>query len=281
MKSVGNAGLNLVRIGCAGTLLLLIGMLAMCTIVVVNSVTSDSKPPSSSAINIPSATPTTMADAASLEIKVPEDKDKACVAYGMFARGIVVGKNEGITYSRAVQAIKRNAPAPEMANQFLQLVDVLYNKPYANKMSAEGAQASFYVECLQKIKRNLAGGRDVSTLAEINEVTASFKTFNGETLQQLLKKYGLSITHIEITPIKALFRKDGDEDGDILYNMIVEGRAKPMPCKLQKWLSNGGRVEQPAEIMVRNGRFLTDAKELHPLLYWAATNKCSTEYLGF
>jgi len=62
---------------------------------------------------------------------------------------------------------------------------------------------------------------------------------------------------------------------------MISGKPKVMPCGLHKWIAQGfqdGHGEQLAEITVRDGKFLTNAEELDPVLYWAATNKCSEAY---
>lgn len=119
---------------------------------------------------------------------------------------------------------------------------------------------------------------------DIEKYTSTFKTFNGQGLTKLLAIYGLRIESISTTPIEKLgkfTRKPGDRDGDIVASLFITGQVKKMPCGLHKWLTQGyaaGHAEDMSEVINRKGAWVADNPEVNPLLYWAATNKCSSEY---
>jgi len=140
-----------------------------------------------------------------------------------------------------------------------------------------------YISSILFFQSNAANAELIENTAKIENFTKNFKTFNGQKLTDLIGKYGLRITSIDTTPISKLKfgRKPGDRDGDIVVSIFISGNVKKMPCGLHKWLSQGytmPHAEDIAEIIYRNGIWITDSPELDPLLYWAATGKCSGEY---
>lgn len=124
----------------------------------------------------------------------------------------------------------------------------------------------------------------IESTSQIREFVRPFKTYTHQSLPGLLLRYGLSISRIETTPIESMIkevRRVGDHDGDVVATLYVDGDPKPMPCGLHKWLTQGydlHHAEDLSEIIVRRGKFVTDQPDLNPLLYWAATGKCSKSY---
>lgn len=129
---------------------------------------------------------------------------------------------------------------------------------------------------------------EIDNQEEIKLYTASFKTYKNTSLVNLLNSYGLKIefilTDFIVGTNKSLLRP-GDKAGDVIITMRIVGlNAKPMPCGLEKWMSQGipkdykYKQEHNSEITARNGQFLINQPELDPVMLWAATGKCSTEY---
>jgi hypothetical protein len=129
-----------------------------------------------------------------------------------------------------------------------------------------------------------ARAADIDTPRAAAGYTARFHTFTGVSLSALLAAYGLRIDSIEVTPIESLratSRKPGDRDGDVVATMHITGAVKPMPCGLHKWLAQGfepGHADDAAEVVNRQGVWLASDPAVDPLLYWAATGKCSAAY---
>ena len=115
--------------------------------------------------------------------------------------------------------------------------------------------------------------------ADIEKITMSFKTFDNESLIELLSKYGLKIDGVFMSPIESFNsapRKSNDKDGDMVTTISIVGSFKSMPCGLTKWI--GGLKQDNAEIIYRNGEWITDDEDLDPILYWASNGKCSAAY---
>lgn len=122
-------------------------------------------------------------------------------------------------------------------------------------------------------------GKSFDDPVEIEKVMKSFKTFNNKGLINTFAQYGLKIDYVFMTPIETLnvaTRKPRDKDGDMVTTVEITGKFKPMPCGLDKWI--GGFKEDAAEIIYRNGEWIADDENTDPILYWAATGKCSAAY---
>ncbi|PHV13816.1 hypothetical protein CSQ90_26685 [Janthinobacterium sp. BJB303] len=134
------------------------------------------------------------------------------------------------------------------------------------------------------LSTSVAGAQQIKEPAAIAKFVGPFKTYTGQPLIELLAQYGMRIEWIDTTPIDkmiAAVRRPGDQNGDLVTTLSLTGKPKKMPCNLDRWMRQGyagGHAEDMAEIMYRNGRFLINAPDLNPVLYWAATGKCSTQY---
>lgn len=128
---------------------------------------------------------------------------------------------------------------------------------------------------------------DIENKEEIKVFLSSFKTYKGNSFPQLLESYELRVVQIITQPLESInlgSMKSGDKSEDLIVSIIIRGNAKPMPCGLDIWMSQGipkdykYKQEHLAEITTSNGKFRTEYPELDPVLYWAATGKCSSEY---
>lgn len=203
-----------------------------------------------------------------------KDAEKGCRSYGQLANAIVTARESGVPFSREVAAVESMFATAPAKGQGRELVDFLYKEPAGKFLSHEGAVSTMYIDCLARVESSRAGGGGTKSPSEIEVLLAPFETFTGEKLPVLLKKYGLRVEYIERTPVSTMYKRDGDQPGDMLLTLEIKGRPKPMPCGLHKWLAG---VDM-AEVVVRRGAFLTEAEDLDPILYWAKTSKCSAAY---
>jgi hypothetical protein len=115
---------------------------------------------------------------------------------------------------------------------------------------------------------------------ETREFIRLFHTFNGQPVDELLGKYGITIEYAIPSPIEQYWdaRHPYDKHGDVLYALAFMGKPKSMPCHLE-------RLQDPqwgstAEVTRRgNTLFATREDDVGPLVYWAATGKCSKSFM--
>lgn len=71
-----------------------------------------------------------------------------CNDIGDFAAATVVGKKNGVTINDALtKVIKTTKGYPTERKNLTQIVRAIYNEPWANKLTEEGAEAAFMADC--------------------------------------------------------------------------------------------------------------------------------------
>lgn len=207
-----------------------------------------------------------------------DEKTKAgCAAYGKMAFAFATDRDSGISFAQQQKDIRAKVGGTPVADEMLSLANLIYNDPMGKGWSPKGAMSSMYVDCIVRIEKTRSGAKIYSTKSEIAEAFNGFKTFNGKPLPTLLLDYGIRISSVEITPAE-YFKNDKDKPGDKLLLVTLASKPnKPMPCRLKKWVS-GDMLPMP-EIIRRGDEFpLLRPDEDDPLIYWAATGKCSEAY---
>lgn len=120
-------------------------------------------------------------------------------------------------------------------------------------------------------------GRPASSEAWVN----TYPTYNRVPLQKLLKKHGLFVSDLDfllVTPANLKTMRNVKEK-DVAVTLFISGKSKGLPCKLDQRVNDSivGGGAQLSDVLYRAGQFQIK-DDLEPLLYWAATGKCSTEY---
>ncbi len=77
-----------------------------------------------------------------------KDDDPQCKAVALMARFMVEKRESGLTLKRQIAEIKKNVADPRAQETMIDLADQIYTKPWANKLTPDGAQASYYADCL-------------------------------------------------------------------------------------------------------------------------------------
>jgi hypothetical protein len=205
------------------------------------------------------------------------DEVKACQAYGTVAGNLATDRDNGIPLSAQLSDIQTKMGTTPAANEITQLARLLYTHPYFKKLTPEGAAPVFDMDCTMRVQKMKGGSNVYNTRADIASSLAQFKTFNGKPLVDLLAGYGVKIDSAEATPTEAFGDGQG-KPGDIVFTLTFsKPPTKMMPCRLNKWLS--GEVLPIPEFT----RSVSEFPEIKPdtddpLIYWAATGKCSTAY---
>ena len=206
-----------------------------------------------------------------------ETLDQACVQYGKVAAQVASDRDRGISFSSMMAKAKAelgNSPAFTEAKD---LLEFMYHEPAGMHLTSDGAAAAMYADCVVRKEKTAAGGRVVRDQPGLAILLKDFKTFNGKPLLSLLADYGVKIESIEVTPAE-YFKNPDDRPGDrVMLMAIARGPLKPMPCRLKKYLTSAS-LPLP-EFIARVGEFpRIRPDEEDPLIYWAATGKCSTAY---
>lgn len=205
------------------------------------------------------------------------DITPACKAYGQAAAAFAADRNSGTSFSSEVASIRRRAPTPEMADFLIDIADAIYHKPGSNLLDPEGALFSYAAECQVNHERIAGGGRNIVIRPDVEAYLADFKTFNGTPLKTLLAKIGVRVESIQTEPLHPNKVRPGDREGDMALTFILAGHIpRSAPCGLARWAPDG---LPPAELMRRGAQFpLLDPDSEDPIIYWAATGKCSAAY---
>ena len=210
--------------------------------------------------------------------------EKACMAYGKMAGAFATDRDNGIPFSQQIRDIKAKFGTTPVAIEMRTLADLLYNKPWANKLSPEGAPPVFYSDCIMRVEITRDGGRSFTSKEDIGDALKDFKTFNGKPLVFLLRDYGIKIASVETVPVEhhwKYFKRSQDQPGDVIFTMILASKpTKAMPCRLREWvIIIKGDVLPMAEFERRGQTFpIVRPDDDDPLIYWAATGKCSEAY---
>ena len=202
-------------------------------------------------------------------------QEEACRQYGEMAAAIASDRERGVPLKAQLRALS-SLPESGVRDDAKNLIDMLYNQPYANQMTPEGAESTFFITCLADAKRRKAGARMFTERADIEKALRDFKTFNKKPLVALLGQYGIKIKSVEAAPVEGFSIPIG-QPGDVLY--IIELGSKPtkkVPCKLKGHFEGG----LPFPEALRHGDTfpVVETDSMDPLLYWAATGKCSEAY---
>lgn len=202
-------------------------------------------------------------------------QEEACRQYGEMAAAIARDRERGVPLKAQLKALSR-LPESGAREDAKNLIDMLYNQPYANQMSPEGAESTFFITCLADAKRRQAGAQTLTERADIEKALRDFKTFNKKPLVALLGQYGIKIKSVEAAPVEGFSIQIG-QPGDVLY--IIELGSKPttkVPCKLKGHFEGG----LPFPEALRHGDTfpVIEPDSMDPLLYWAATGKCSEAF---
>jgi hypothetical protein len=206
-----------------------------------------------------------------------EKSRQGCAAYGKLAFALATDRDAGISFSQQKRNILATSGGTPMADEMVALADIIYNNPMGKMWSPDGAMGSMYVDCIVRIGKTRAGAKTYNSKPEIDEVLSGFKTFNGKPFTALLLEYGVRISSVEVTPAE-YFENSKDKPGDKVLLVILKSRpTKKMPCRLKTWVS--GEILPMPEIISRGDEFpLLRPDEDDPLIYWAATGKCSEAY---
>jgi hypothetical protein len=206
-----------------------------------------------------------------------EQTKQACVSYGKMASAFAIDREKQISFSQQVADINSKYGKTAAADEVRNLADFIYNNPAGKMLSSEGADTSMYMDCLMRIGKTKAGAKTYNSEEAIRNLFVGFKTFNGKSLLELFKEYGLKIASVEVTPAE-YFKNPDDKPGDKVFLITLANRpSKVMPCRLKSWI-HGELLPMP-EFFQRGEKFpLIRPEEDDPLIYWAATGKCSEAY---
>jgi hypothetical protein len=204
--------------------------------------------------------------------------DTACESYGKAAAAFAADRIAGTPYQTEVALIRGRSPSPAVADMLIGVADAIYHSPGSNQLVPEGAYGLYRAECLVNHERIAAGGKNINSQAEVDAYLADFRTYNGTGLKALLAKYGIRVTSIETSPLHPDAAHPGDRVGDVALNFNFAGRvSKSAPCDLARWAQ--GSAPPMAELVRRGAQFpLIAPDQDDPIIYWAATGKCSTAY---
>jgi len=207
---------------------------------------------------------------------VDDTLKRACREYGSLAAAIASDRDRGVPFKAQLKALS-GVEDEDAKARTQSLIDMLYNQPYANQMSPEGAASMFFITCLADAKRSQAGAQTFTERVEIETALRDFTTFKKKPLVALLGQYGIRIKSVEAAPVEGFSIPIG-QPGDVLY--IIELGSKPtkkLPCKLKAWVT--GDVLPVPEVLRHGDTFpVIEPDSMDPLLYWAATGKCSDAF---
>lgn len=203
-------------------------------------------------------------------------QEEACRQYGEMAAAIASDRDRGVPLKAQLKALSL-LPDSGARKDAESLIDMLYNQPYANQMTPEGAAPTFFITCLADAKRRQAGAQRFTERADIEKALRDFKTFNKKPLVALLGQYGIKIKSVEAAPVEGFSIPIG-QPGDVLF--IIELGSKPtkkLPCKLKGHFE--GDILPVPEALRHGDTFpVVEPDSMDPLLYWAATGKCSEAF---
>ncbi|WP_266170748.1 hypothetical protein [Dyella subtropica] len=118
--------------------------------------------------------------------------------------------------------------------------------------------------------------------SDIFDAMSGFRTFNGTSLLALLRGHGLRIMYVQVNTVESLGPQDGDMPGDVVYGLQIEGTATgKLPCDLGS--IHGTHAAPYTEEFIRRADVFPVPDEhsdvpTGPLMFWAATGRCSKAY---
>ncbi len=203
--------------------------------------------------------------------------DKACLIYGKMASAYAADRNNGIPLRQHFSDINRRLGETPAGRELRSLAVFIYDNPAGNKLDPEGAEFAMYADCTIRVGKSKAGSMTYDKHEDIDSVLHDFKSFNGKPLTVLLRGYGVRIASVEITPAE-YYKNPQDKPGDKVFLVTLANRpTKAMPCRLKKWIK--GEILPMPEFIRRGVQFpLIRPEDDDPLIYWAATGKCSEAY---
>lgn len=203
------------------------------------------------------------------QAQMPEECSEQGKAAGHFA----TARDKGTSLDEVLSGIEKSTLDAATKEAQSNIARQIFNDPFARKLGAENASNNFSMACLADLQKKNSGQQTQTMKADIDKSLSLFKTFNGSSLTDLLNQYGVTIQSLQITQAKG--GSNGLKDGDVLYTMSIAGSPPAnMPCNLQKWVK--GDIPPTPEFVQRGPAFpLLRSQEDDPLIYWAASGKCS------
>ncbi len=200
-----------------------------------------------------------------------------CTEYGSVAGNLATDRDNGITLSQQLAAIRQKFGASAAAKEFADMATAIYKNPWFNKQIPESEATVWTMDCKIRIGKTKAGAKYFNKPEDIAIGLAEFKTFDGTPLVDLFGKYGIKISHVEEVPAE-FFDPLPHEKGELVYQIIFsKGATRAMPCHLRDWFK-GTMLPMP-EIIRRGAEFPhIRPDEDDAAIYWAATGKCSEAY---
>ena len=209
--------------------------------------------------------------------ELTEQQSADCVQYGMIAGRIAVDRDNGVTIGDELATIRKQPGLPGVKADILNMAHMVYENPAFNRQEPKSEAMSWTLDCDLRLLKKQAGAKAFNTDTEITEALAGFKTFDGTPLIALLGKYGIRISYVEETPAE-VFDPVPYEKGDLVFLLqFSKGASRAMPCHLRTWFK-GDTLPIP-EFIRRGAQFpLIRPEEVDPVIYWAATGKCTEAY---
>ena len=215
--------------------------------------------------------PADNASAAPVDSK-PSDE---CVARGKAATEFAQERDKGVGLDQVIIEIEKTTLPEDEKGARKDVARQLYHDPFAAKLSPDNAGNNFQGACTAENAKRSSGALTITAADDIEKNLAMFKTFSGQSLTDLFGTYGITVQSLQVT------QSDGSgnyKSGDTVYTLTLNSAAHAdTPCHLQKWV--GGDITPTPEFIRRGPAFpLIRPDEDDPLIYWAATGKCSTAF---
>jgi len=200
-----------------------------------------------------------------------------CVDRGKAAADIATQRDHGKKLPEVLADIDKSALGASDKAIHEDMARQLYTDPFASKLSADNAANNFQGSCVADLKSKSSNIRNITNEADIERALALFKTYSGQPLLDLLGSNGVSVTALQVAPASAMNNGNYKAD-DTVYTLTVGSSAHDdIPCHLQQWLK--GDITPTPEFVQRGPAFpLIRPSDDDPLIYWAATGKCSTAF---
>ena len=222
------------------------------------------------------AAPATTPDSANPTIS-DANPPAECVERGKAASDLAGRRDKGVSLKQALADLDKSNLDGDTKTIHRDMARQLYTDPFASKLSPDNAANNFQGSCVAELKSKNANIRNINNAADIERALALFKTFNGQSLLDLLGSYGVTVNALQVAPASAMNNGNYKPD-DTIYTLTVGNAVHAdIPCHLQQWLK--GDITPTPEFVQRGPAFpLVRANEDDPLVYWAATGKCSTVF---
>jgi hypothetical protein len=196
-----------------------------------------------------------------------------CVERGKAASHYAEERDQGISLDKVILEIEKGSLPDEENIARKDVARQLYTDPFAAKLSPENAGNNFQGACTTENAKRHSNMQNITAAADVEKALVLFKTYSGQSLTDLLSSYGITIQALQI------HQSNGSgtyKSGDTIYTLTLGATAHAdTPCRLQKWV--GGDITPTPEFVRRGPAFpLIRPEDDDPLIYWAATGKCST-----